>query len=289
MKLWVEKSLGTGKRAAKNLLLIVPGCVLMALSINGIALPLGFLSGGFSGLAVFGHYLYPALPVSLVYLVLNLPLFILGYRQVNRRFFFYSVVGAGVATIAFELATFRIPISAPIPAAILAGIIMGVGGGLVLRSQGSAGGSDILSVVLMRKFSLRLGTTFLSVNIIVLAAGAFFVSLEKVIYTLIFMFVTTQIVNLVVTGFSQRKAILIITRRWEKMRAEILRKAKGATVLNAQGAYTGRQTKLIYTVVSFSELGRVKDLVRKHDPEAFVVVSDTLEVMNPRIGNQPHW
>ena len=289
MKIWMKTSLGSSRRILKNLVLMGAGSLVCAAAINGILIEHQFLSGGLTGLALFAHYMVPALPVDVLYLVANIPLFLLGYRRVNRRFFFYSLIGTLMFSLAVRFIHIHIPAGDMLASAVLTGIMMGLGGGLILKSQGSAGGLDILAVFMMRSFSLRLGSTYLAFNTLVLATGVLFFPLDTVIYTLIFMFVTSKCVDLVITGFSQRKAIMVVTRHWERMRGELLRKTKGATVLDAVGAFSGRSTKMIYTVVSQNELGRTKEMVRQLDPEAFVVVTDTLEVVNPRIGNQPHW
>ena len=172
MKQWMKKSLGSTRRIANNLLLITVGSVLCAAGVNGILIKQKFLSGGATGLALFGHYMAPALSVDLLYLVINIPLFILGYRRVNRRFFFYSLIGTLIFTLAVRLVQVDIPSGEMLPSAVLAGIMLGVGGGLILKSQGSAGGLDILAVFMMRTFSLRLGSTYLAFNALILAAGA---------------------------------------------------------------------------------------------------------------------
>jgi uncharacterized membrane-anchored protein YitT (DUF2179 family) len=97
-------------------------------------------------------------------------------------------------------------------------------------------------------------------------------------------------VNLVVTGLSQRKAVYIISPQWEEISHEIMDKIqRGVTVIKGQGGYTGRDEQILYTVISFRELPQLKQLIRGVDPNAFVVVTDTLEVMGHGIGNQPHW
>jgi uncharacterized membrane-anchored protein YitT (DUF2179 family) len=104
------------------------------------------------------------------------------------------------------------------------------------------------------------------------------------------MYVTSHVLNIVVTGLSQRKAVFIISAQWEKISKGIMEKIdRSVTIVKAQGGYTGNQLNTLYTVVAFQELPRVKDLIRNFDPDAFVVVTDTLEVMGRRIGNQPHW
>ncbi|MHB8765708.1 MAG: YitT family protein [Deferrisomatales bacterium] len=278
------------RTVAWNLALIATGCALCAAAINGILIPHQFLSGGFAGLALELHYLFPVLPVSATYLVLNLPLFALGWVYVGRRFFLYSLAGTLIFTGAVAGVDLPIPVKDPILAALLAGILTGTGAGVILRSQGSAGGADILSIILYQRFSVRLGTTILAFNALVLAGGAVLFSLEMALYTLIFMYVSSQLVNVVVTGLSQRKAVLIISRRWEEISRLILHEIRrGVTVLQGYGGFTGEDEKVLYSVITFRELARLKREIRALDPQAFVVVTETLEVMGHRIGNRPQW
>jgi uncharacterized membrane-anchored protein YitT (DUF2179 family) len=273
-----------------NLLLLALGSGLCALALNGILLPHRFASPGVTGVALLIHYSVPALPVSALYLVLNIPLFALGWIHVGRRFLLYSVAGAILLSVAFATVHVPIKVEDKILAALLAGILTGTGGGIILRSQGSAGGADILSVMLFRRFSIRLGTTTLAFNVLVLAAALLLFDLETVLYTMIFIYVSSQMVNLVVTGLSQRKAVTIVSRRWEEIERVIIGELnRGVTVMDGSGGYSGEPEKILYTVISFRELSRLKHLIRALDPTAFVVVTDTLEVIGQRIGNQPHW
>jgi len=274
----------------RNLLLIGAGSALCALAINGILIPQRFLSGGVTGVALVIHYLWPALPVGALYPLLNVPLFAMGWVHVGRRFFLYSLAGVAIFSVAVQWVSWPIPVQDPMLAALLAGIVSGVGSGLILRSAGSAGGADILSIMLFRRFSVRLGTTVLAFNGLVLACGALALDLEKALYTLVFFFVTSRGVDLVVTGLSQRKAVTIISPKWEEISQRILHEIqRGVTVLQGQGGWSGESEKVLYTVITFRELARLKREVRLIDPNAFLVVSETLEVMGQRIGNQPHW
>lgn len=273
-----------------NLTLIAAGSGLCALAINGILLPRQFLSGGFTGLALILHYLYPALPLGETYFVLNVPLFLLGWRFVGRRFFLYSIAGMVIFSAAVRFVDVPLPVYDQLLSAVLAGIIVGAGSGIILKSLGSAGGADILSVILLQRFSVRLGTTVLAFNSVILTAAAFLFSLEMALYTLIYMFIASYMINLVVTGLSQRKAVFIISARWkeisERIMGEIIR---GVTVIEGYGGFTGQKESILYTVITFRELSRLKQIIRLIDPDAFVVVTDTLEVMGRRVGNQPHW
>ncbi len=145
---------------------------------------------------------------------------------------------------------------------LLAGILSGTAVGITLKSLGSTGGTDILSVALRKLFSVRLGTTTLVFNCMVLLAGALFFPLEKAMYTLIYIYVSARILNLVISGLSQRKAVFIVSNSAEGISQKILENInRGVTVLNGKGAYSGRDEKVLYTVVNLRELSQVKQLV----------------------------
>jgi uncharacterized membrane-anchored protein YitT (DUF2179 family) len=273
-----------------NLLLITGGCILCAVAIKGILIPKEFLAGGVTGLSLLIHYVLPVLPVGAIYFILNIPLFIIGWLFVGRRFFLYSVAGVITFSAVMFLPFPLIPINDMILAALTAGIVTGMGSGIILRSLGSAGGLDILSVVLFKKFSIRPGTFVLGFNALLIGVAAFRISLEMVIYTLIFMYVTSYCVNMVVTGLSQRKAIMIISPQWQAISDEIMKSLqRGVTVVRGEGGYTGKELRILYSVITFNELSRFKQMIRNIDPQAFVVVTETLDVMGKGIGNQPHW
>jgi uncharacterized membrane-anchored protein YitT (DUF2179 family) len=277
-------------QVAWNLALISLGSALCSMAINGILIPQQFYGAGFTGVALIIHYMFSSLPVPVLYFILNIPVFALGWMYVGRRFFIYSIAGMFIFTGTLVWIQISLPVHDKMLSAILAGIILGVGSGIILRSLGSAGGLDILSVIFLKRFSIRLGSTILAFNSLILVAGAVLFSLEGALYTLIYIFVSSYMVNLVVTGLSQRKAVYIISPRWEEISHEIMDKIqRGVTVIKGQGGYTGRDEQILYTVISFRELPQLKQLIRGVDPSAFVVVSDTLEVMGQGIGNQPHW
>lgn len=274
----------------RNIGLITLGSTICALAINGILIPHRFVSGGVTGLALVIHYLVPSLPVSGLYFAINLPLFAMGWKFVGRRFFLFSVAGMVVFSASLQWVSIPIAIHDPVPSALLAGIMSGLGSGIILRSVGSAGGTDILAVTLLNRFSIRLGTTTLAFNAGVLVLAAMSSSLEPVLYTLIYMYVTSHVMNLVATGLSQRKAVLIISSQWNEIAQRVLEQVRrGVTILRGQGAFSGQEEQVLYTVITFRDLARTKRIIRQVDPGAFVVVTDTLEVMGHRIGNQPHW
>jgi len=285
-----SSTLGSVREVLWNMVLISVGSVLCALAVKGILVPHQFFAAGFTGIAMIIHYLVPFLPVGVLYFILNIPLYALGWMFVGRRFFLYSIAGLFIFSSALAWPYVSLPVYDKILSALLAGIITGVGSGIILRSLGSAGGLDILSVILMKQFSIRLGSTILAFNALVLIAGAVLFSLEMALYTLVYLYVISSIVNIVVTGLSQRKAVYIISPQWDTIAQEIQKKIqRGVTIMQGHGAYTGQEHQILYTVITYRELARLKRLITDIDPDAFVVVTDTMEVMGQRIGNQPHW
>ena len=273
-----------------NFLLLTLGSIICAAAVNGILVPKGFANSGITGLAMLLFDVFPGVKLGLIYILLNVPMFIFAFLNVGKRFFLYSLMGMVIFSTALYFVHIQIPVHDNILAAMLAGLLNGTGAGIMLRSMGSAGGTDIMSVILLQRYSIRLGSTVLAINIVVLLLANWVLSLEAVLYTVIVIYVSSKLLNIVVTGFSQRKSVLIISEKWQELKQEILTDLhKGVTIIPAVGGYTGKEEHLLYAVINFRQIGHIKRLIREIDPNAFVVVNETLEVINYRMGNQPHW
>ena len=270
--------------------LLCLGSIICAFGINSLLIPHNFVTGGITGIALIIHKIIPALNPGMIYFVLNVPLFALAWMVVGRRFFVYSILGAVTLSTALLFVHFDFRIEDRMLNALLAGVILGTGSGLCLKTSGSQGGTDILSVVLLKRFSVKIGTTLMVLNGLVLLLISLSYSIEAVLYTMIVVFVSSHVINLVVIGLSQRKAVFIISRHWESISQEILKDIRrGVTIIKGEGGYRRQEEKILYTVVQLTEIGMLKRIVHGIDSDAFVVISDTQEVINYRIGNQPHW
>jgi len=278
------------KKIVWNLVLISVGSVICAFAVNSILIPKQFLAGGITGLAMLIHYGLPTIPLGVVYFALNIPIFIFGWMFVGRRFFLYSIAGMATYSLAVLVPCPEMTVRDPLLNALTAGIITGIGSGILLRSLGSAGGMDILAVIILKKYSIRLGTTSLVFNVVLMLTAISRIPLEMILYTLIYIYVSAYFMNLVVTGLSQRKSVMIISNQWSEISDAIMTKLdRGVTVIHGEGGYSKKQQKILYSIIPFQELARFKEIVRTIDPDAFVVINNTLEVMGHRIGNQPHW
>ncbi len=273
-----------------NLALMAVGSILCAAAVNEILIPHRFVSGGVTGLAIMIHYVIPLFSVALLYALLNVPLFLIGGFIIGRRFFLYSVAGTLLLIVSIAWVDVAIPVNDKLLAALLAGMIHGLGSGIILKSLGSSGGTDILAVIFFERFSVQLGTTKLIFNILVLVAAAILFSLEAALYAFIYLYIATRMVDLVVTSLHMRKTFFIVSPSGETIARRILNEIqRGVTILRGKGAYSGQEQQVLYTATTFREMPRLKKIIRSEDPDAVVIVSDTTEVMGHRIGNQIQW
>ena len=175
----------------RTLLMIQIGCFMFGLVVSGILIPQNFFAGGLMGISLLiltlsGDWI----SLSLLYILLNLPLFLLGYRSFSLRFLVISLMGMGILSLNLEWTEgMNIPTREPLLAAILGGILSGAGSGLYLRFGGSVGGLDILGAFLKKKFSIPIGNTFILVNLVIIAANGMLFDLDIALYTGIFMYV----------------------------------------------------------------------------------------------------
>jgi uncharacterized membrane-anchored protein YitT (DUF2179 family) len=278
----------TWRRLFFNLFLLTSGACIFAIGLNGVMIPKQFMSGGVMGVALISHYLIPKSNVGLIYFVLNIPLILIGWCCVSRRFILYTAYGMTAFSVAAAFLFPRFPpIENPILAAVLGGIICGIGIGITLRSQGSGGGLDIPAVYLHKKLQLRMGFTSFLGNSLVLAVGAYFFGLEPALYSFIYVYTSGRVTDAVITGFNQRKSIMIISDASRAIAEQILsRLNRGVTFLNGTGAYTGEHKEVIFSIITLTELAKMKEMVFDIDPNAFMVVNDTLEVFGYRHGTR---
>ncbi|HZK35313.1 MAG TPA: YitT family protein [Bacillota bacterium] len=258
---------------------IIIGSFIYAAPINALLQSHNLLSGGVTGIAMILNYMVN-IPTGLTLIVLNIPLFFIGYRYVSRRFTYFSILGITSASI-FLIVTegWVIPVESPLVAAIFGGLISGIGSGIVIRNRGSMGGTDILSVLLYKYLSLNIGGTAMAFNAVILTLAAFLFNVEMAMLTLVGIFIANKAVDAIQDGFNHRKTIIIVSDKYEEISAELLQKVKrGITHLDGHGAYTGNEKRLIYMVVRTMELAKIKDIVRKADPQAFLSIIDTREV-----------
>lgn len=263
-----------------NLLLISAGSLVFGIGLKSIAIPHGFITGGISGLTLLFYYVTGLLSPGLWYLLVNIPIFLAGWVHISRRFFLYSLYGVGALSLTIDLIGFTLPIKEPMLAVLAGGVLMGAGSGLVLHSLGSAGGLDIIGIILNQKFNIRLGTFYFAFNVVLFAFSFGALETDLVLYSLFMSFISSQTLDYVLAFSNQRKMVFIISDLNDRIAKEIhTRLSRGVTFLDGSGAYTGKAKKVILTVVHNYQLKRVEEAALSIDPEAFIITENTFNVL----------
>ena len=261
------------------------GLTLFAVAVNGVLIPHHLSASGATGIALTLYYLIGWPSVGVYYWLINIPILVLGWRVLSLEFVVIALLGVALSGATLQLTQgVLLACHDPMMAAVLAGALSGLGVGFYLRYGGSAGGLDVVALVMRRKWGVSMGQTFFVVNWLnVLAAGLLGGGLEQGFYTAIAVFVHARMVDRMQSGFSERKAVFIMTAEPDKLGHEITRTLRrGCTYFAAEGGMTRKPMRVIYTVVNFMELARLKEMVYALDAKAFLAVTTTAEVIGNR-------
>ncbi|HCY84700.1 MAG TPA: YitT family protein [Desulfobacteraceae bacterium] len=263
-----------------NLFLITLGSLIFAIGLKGIFIPHGMITGGFSGLGLLLLYATDSMTAGLWYLILNIPVFILGWKFISKRFLYYSFYGMIVMTILVDVVSIDIHITDPWLAALAGGILFGAGSGLIFRSLGSAGGNDIISIILNQRFGVRIGTYNFLFNFTLFFFSFGTMKTDLILYSMAASYIASQMIEYFMTLFNQRKMIIIISDKNREIAHEINHKLRrGATFLKGQGAYTGKDKDILLTVANTFQIKRVEEVAFNIDPNAFMITENTFNVL----------
>lgn len=259
---------------------LLTGSLLMALSVNMFLVPVKLAEGGVVGVGIILHHKL-GIPIWVTTLVLNVPIVAIGVRYKGWGLLLKTIIGT--AAFSFFLGiTQNIPsvTNQTILAIVYGGVLMGIGLGLVLRSGGTTGGTDILAIVGQHKLGLSVGTMVMMIDAMVLLAAGFAFSPEAAMWSAITLMISSKVVDLVQEGFYAAKGITIITMQAKPIADKIMAEVeRGCTIMPGVGAYTGQPRSVLYVVAQRGELTRIKQIAYGIDPAAFVVVSDVHEVL----------
>lgn len=274
---------------ADRIALIIIGSLFASLSIRLFIIPSGLLAGGLSGLGLLLHYTL-GVPVGLSVFVMNIPIFFLGFRRLQRNHMLRSLIGVVSFTVFLTGWQALLDIREPLVddlllTALFGGAINGVGFGLTFRGRGSIGGTDIIALVLNRIYSFSLGSVGFAFNALPVVLGLFLFDSKLLGYTLVAMYVSAYIVDRIQVGLIRSKTVTIVSAKHEEIAKAIIERIhRGVTLLHGQGAFSHSDRKIILTAVSLTQLTRLKDIVAQLDPTAFMTVSDASEVLGKGFG-----
>ena len=279
-------------RQVKKYLLIVLGCAIYAVGFQFFCFPNRIISGGVMGIAMIINAL-SGLPVGVLTILINVPLFLLAWRHFGLDFLIGSLVGMLLMSVFVDVlaVTGYVATSDPMLGAVIGGVLKGAGMGLVFCVGATTGGMDIVVKFLRQRYNyINFGTLMLVIDVSVIVLYALILSAhnyESAMYSLIAMFVSTKVIDLLLYGIDNSCICYIISENSEALIREITsgHMHRGVTVLEGEGAYSHRKKQVIMCVVKRNQIPEVRRLVRGIDEQAFVIMTDAKNVFGNGFGN----
>ena len=265
-----------------DILVIIIGSFISSLGVNLFLSNAKLLSGGVTGIALILQYLWE-IPSGITVFLLNIPLFFVSYKYLNKRFTIYTAIGMlsfSTALMITKPLSTLVQVDDMLLYCIYGGVLSGIGSGLIFYRNGSTGGTDIITMVIRKKCSnFDIGQVGFAFNLIIVTVSIFIFGLPRALYTLISMFITSTILDKVLNGFTSKKLLLILTEKEDDIINYVIKDMnRGITALMAEGGYTRDKKRLLYVAVTTSQMISLKTKILRVDPKAFITIIDVSEV-----------
>lgn len=266
-------------------LLIVVGAFIMASGFVLFITPHNIVPGGVYGISIVIHH-FTGFPIGMMALAFDIPLTIIGIRVLGPRFGIKTVVGFILTAVFVDGLTYLFGVEALVPddvllSSVFGGVFIGLGLGLIFKSKATSGGSDIVAMIISKYTKLPLGQLMIYVDSAIVITALFAFQDWKIpLYSLIVIYITGRVVDLVLQGVSYEKTLFIISEKHAEIRNKIIHDLnRGGTFLKGEGMYNGKEKSIIYTVLTRRELAILQDFIHKTDPEAFLTVINANEIL----------
>lgn len=272
----------------KQLVPIFIGTAVYAFGLHYFVIPNELMEGGITGVALLLKYAFD-LPPSYTTLLLNVPLFLIGWRALGKGALALSIFGT--VSLSFFLWVMERLIQRnwiePFTtyqdfflATLYAGVTLGTGLGIVFRYGGTTGGSDIIARLANKWKGWSIGQVILALDAIIIGAAIFYIPREKILYTMVAVFVASKMIDFITEGAYAAKAFTVVSDRSGELAQLITNEMdRGVTLLQAKGAYSQQNKEVVYCVVARSEMRQIKSLIKAVDPKAFIIISDVHDVL----------
>lgn len=264
----------------KNIALITIGVALFSFSVNWIIIPNHLGEGGITGVSLLLKYTLGIEP-GVTNLVANTMLLALGWKFLEKETLFYTLYV--VVSLSFFLGVITPTPFLPenqFAAAILAGLLTGVGSGLIILAQGTTAGGDIIAKLLQKYLGVNYSFTVLVIDILVITSTSFVIGVENTVISLVMVFIFSQALQFVTEGLNPKKSVMIISAKYNDIADDITKEVnRGITVLNGYGHFTKSEKEILYIVVSRRQVHRIQKIAHKYDENAFITVSDVQQVL----------
>ncbi len=287
-ELAVEKKKISHKRLTlrsviKRGLFITIGAIIMGYGLEAVLIPNNMIDGGVTGLSMLLSHITP-INLSIFLVLLNLPFFFLGYKQIGKTFAFSMLYGIVALSVATSFMHHVKPIvQDELLAVVFGGLTLGVGVGLTLRNGGVLDGTETLAILVEKRLPFSVGEIIMFVNVVIFAIAAFVFGLENALFSMLTYFIAFKTIDVVVKGLEDMKSMYIISDNTTEIAEAITeRLGRGVTYLHGEGSYSGEDKRVILCVFTRLEETKMKDIIRELDPGAFIIASDVAEVRGGR-------
>lgn len=265
-------------------LTILLGAAIYAFGLTYFVVPHHLFEGGATGITLITFYLFK-IPVSLMNLLINIPLFILAWKIFGAKSLYSSLLGT--LALSAWLAFFeRIPLHIDLQGdllitALIAGILLGIGLGIIFNAGGTTGGTDILARIINKYTHISMGKLLFILDFcILMLILLIFKDLRLVSYTLLFDFIVSRVIDLIGEGGYAGKGFMIITKRPDHLAKAINDDlGRGVTFISGQGYYSQKDLKIIYCIVGRNEIVKMKEMIHRIDPQAFITITEAHEIL----------
>lgn len=263
-----------------NTAVVILGSFLFSIGINTFMISGDLGEGGVTGLAIILLYAFDISP-AISTLILNGILLIVGFRFLSRRAMYYTIFAVLMMSLFLGVTeTWGIQTDEIMINVVFGGLFVGLGNGLVIRIGATTAGSAILGRIANKYLDVKIATAILVVDLIVILLSLTVLSIEKVLLTVISMYIAVKVMDFIIEGMDPKKAITIVSQKPEALGTLINSEiGRGVTMMNGKGFYSKEETDILYVVINKNKLVRLKRLIKKYDENAFVVVNDVNSVL----------
>lgn len=268
----------------KNIFFILIGAAIFSFGIVHFNMQHNLGEGGFTGITLLLYFLWNIDP-SISNIVLNIPVFFIGWKFLGRNTFFYTIIGTVAVSVFlkfFQLRPFEIHLEDDmVLVALFAGIFIGIGLGIIFKFGGTTGGVDIIARIVHKYVGWSMGKTMFLFDLIVITTSIFVIlELDEGMYTLVAVYIGARVIDFIQEGSYSGKGTMIISEHNIEIANMIMKKMeRGVTVLNGRGSYSGNKRDVLYCIVGRNEIVRLKTIIHSIDPHAFVAVTTVHEVL----------
>lgn len=268
----------------KNILFILLGAAIFSFGLVHFNMQHNLSEGGFTGITLLFYFLWGWDP-AIMNIVLNIPVFLIGLRELGRKTFIYTIIGTLSVSLflyLFQAKQFYLALQSDMTlVALFAGVFIGVGLGIIFRNGGTTGGVDIIARIVNKYLGWSMGKTMFIFDFLVITLSIFFVlDLIQGMYTLVAVYIGARVIDFIQEGAYSARGAIIISKNSQTIAQEINTTMKrGVTILTGKGSYTGSKQNVLYCIVARNEIVQLKNIVTRIDPYAFVSVTHVHEVL----------